>query len=531
MPMELRSMMNAIAPGSVLMVSAHDSSPSRSAVLAAHDLANPTDDATFARLTGFAAALCDAPICLISVVGDATQRFLAKQGIELCETPRESSFCAHAMLEPGLMIVPDATQDPRFADNPLVTGEPFIRFYAGAPLITDDAYPLGSLCIIDRVPRAGLTPLQAQGLQVMAAQVMAVLGQRRKTLIKANNEAVAKQALSETEQKFRILADTMPQMVWSTLPDGHHDYYNARWYEFTGVPEGSTDGEGWNGMFHPEDQDSAWECWRHSLRTGEPYEIEYRLRDAQGKYRWTLGRALPIRDADGNITRWFGTCTDIHEQKLLMEQREMVSQELSHRIKNIFSVINGLIGLSTRGHPELKGPADELRSRIMSLGKAHDFVRPHSARSQPSAPQATLKGLLEQLLSAYQSETQRVLINGGDLRIDDRSATPLALSFHELATNAAKYGALSTLEGRIVIDIGEADDQVVIGWIETGGPRLAQAPTAEGFGSRLINLSMTNQLGGKVSYDWNTEGLRVEARIPKTSMSRPLTQIESRPTN
>ncbi|MFI2757206.1 HWE histidine kinase domain-containing protein, partial [Streptococcus suis] len=85
------------------------------------------------------------------------------------------------------------------------------------------------------------------------------------------------------------------------------------------------------------------------------------------------GRALPIRDADGNITRWFGTCTDIHEQKLLMEQREIVSQELSHRIKNIFSVINGLIGLSTRTHPELKGLADELRSRIMSLGKAHDF--------------------------------------------------------------------------------------------------------------------------------------------------------------
>ena len=88
----------------------------------------------------------------------------------------------------------------------------------------------------------------------------------------------AEAALKESEAKFRAIADTMPQMVWSTLPDGFHDYYNARWYEFTGVPEGTTDGEGWNDMFHPDDQQRAWEVWSHSLRTGEIYQIEYRLR-------------------------------------------------------------------------------------------------------------------------------------------------------------------------------------------------------------------------------------------------------------
>lgn len=499
-------------------------SPPGSDALEAHDLDQLAVEAGFDELTSFAAALCEAPICLVSIVGDSMQRFLSRQGLDVCETPREFSFCAHAMLGSDLMVVPDATLDPRFAENPLVTGDPFIRFYAGAPLVTEDGVPLGSLCVIDRVPRSGLTPLQQQGLRLMAAQVMGAMGYRKKTNIQRTNEAVARQALSETEQKFRVLADTMPQMVWSTLPDGHHDYYNARWYEFTGVPEGSTDGEGWNGMFHPDDQDKAWERWRHSLATGEPYEIEYRLRNAEGKFRWTLGRALPIRDADGNITRWFGTCTDIHEQKLLMDQREMVSQELSHRIKNIFSVINGLIGLSTRTHPQLKDLANELRGRIMSLGKAHDFVRPHSARSQPTAAQATLKGLLDQLLSAYQSEAQRVLITGGDVRIDDRSATPLALTFHELATNAAKYGALSTVTGRVVIDIAESADDVVIGWSESGGPRIDQAPSVEGFGSRLIGLSVSNQLGGRISHAWNPDGLHVVATIPKTAMRRPVTE-------
>ena len=89
--------------------------------------------------------------------------------------------------------------------------------------------------------------------------------------------AAARNALRESDLRWRTLADAFPHMVWSTLPDGFHDYYNARWYEFTGVPEGSTDGEGWNDMFHPDDQERAWTRWRQSLETGEPYEIEYRL--------------------------------------------------------------------------------------------------------------------------------------------------------------------------------------------------------------------------------------------------------------
>jgi PAS domain S-box-containing protein len=121
--------------------------------------------------------------------------------------------------------------------------------------------------------------------------------------------------LRDREARFRVITEAMPQMVWSTRPDGFHDFYNRRWYEFTGVPDGSTDGEGWNGMFHPDDQERAWAAWRRCLETGENYEIEYRLRHRSGAYRWVLGRAVPIRDADGRITRWMGTCTDIDEQR------------------------------------------------------------------------------------------------------------------------------------------------------------------------------------------------------------------------
>lgn len=491
----------------------------RAAVLALYDL-DAGGFRTLDDITDFAAVLCDAPIALVSIVETARQRFLARTGLDATETPRDVSFCALAMLGEPIFVVPDATRDPRFADNALVTGPPHIRFYAGAPLIDGDDVPLGALCVIDSTPRADLTPLQRQGLALLARQVMMELEGRRRdrdTMARQRRDAAA---VADSDRMFRTLADTMPQMVWSTLPDGYHDYYNARWYEYTGVPTGSTDGEGWNGMFHRDDQPIAWQRWRHSLTTGDPYEIEYRLRHRDGDYRWTLGRALPIRDADGVILRWIGTCTDIHEQKLMMEEREMIAHELSHRIKNIFSVIAGLIGLSARQHPDIGPVADDLRDRILSLGRAHDFVRPHSDESIAPQGQGTLRGVLEQIFAPYDgTDGSRVILSGDNPPVDDRSATPFALLFHELATNAAKYGALSVPEGRVHLTIVDEEADIRMDWREVGGP--APVPMAEtGFGTRLMTLSVERQLGGRMAREWRPDGLALSLWIPRRSMSR-----------
>jgi PAS domain S-box-containing protein len=151
------------------------------------------------------------------------------------------------------------------------------------------------------------------------------------------------EALRESEERFRAIANSIDQLIWATQPDGYHDYYNQRWYEYTGVPEGSTDGEAWNGMFHPEDQERAWSVWRDCLATGEPYHIEYRLRHRSGEYRWVLGRAQPVRDEEGRIKRWFGTCTDIHDlrqaQDALRESRERAlrTEEETRRLASILA--------------------------------------------------------------------------------------------------------------------------------------------------------------------------------------------------
>jgi PAS domain S-box-containing protein len=323
-------------------------------------------------------------------------------------------------------------------------------------------------------------------------------------------------------EALTAIADAMPQMVWSTRPDGYHDYFNARWYEFTGAPEGSTDGEGWSDMFHPQDRDEAWARWRASLSTGEPYEIEYRLRRRDGIYRWTLGRAMPLRNEAGEIVRWYGTCTDIDDLKRVEQAKELLSQELSHRIKNIFAVVSALIALSARRFPEAKGFATAVRTRINALARAHEFVRPHTEMSRPLVGSMTLHAFLEDLFKAYAGPdgAARVRVQGDDATFDDQAATSVALLFHELATNAAKYGSLSVEEGRVDLKTRLEGDRFVLEWSEHGGPPLAGAPERTGFGTALATLSVEGQLGGRLLRTWAPSGLNVVADLPATALSR-----------
>lgn len=173
-------------------------------------------------------------------------------------------------------------------------------------------------------------------------------------------------ALRESEERFRGITNSVDQMIWSTRPDGLHDFYNQRWYDYTGVPVGSTDGEGWNDMFHPDDQARAWEVWNNSLQTGEPYHIEYRLRHRSGEYRWVLGRAQPVRDADGHITRWFGTCTDIQDivdaREVLARSREDLEREVEERTTKLM-----------RAEEDLRQAQKMEAIGQLSGGIAHDF--------------------------------------------------------------------------------------------------------------------------------------------------------------
>ena len=329
------------------------------------------------------------------------------------------------------------------------------------------------------------------------------------------SEISAKEALAVSEAKFRVLTDALPQMVWSTRPDGFHDYYNARWYEFTGMMRGTTHGDCWVDMFHADDRQAAVAKWQHCIATGEDYEIEYRVRHHSGEYRWALGRALPVRDEYGQILRWIGTCTDIHESKLIAERTDLMSKELSHRIKNVFAVVAGLIGLSSPKDAPTAMFAKQLAGRISALGRAHNFARPHSAMSDPGHDFGSLHGLLGEILKPYEMDGKaRCNIVGTDIAVGVRSATPIALVIHELATNAMKYGALATSGGQVQIETELNGEDVVMSWTETGGPAVNGVPERSGFGTQLSEIGITSQLSGEIQRFWNSTGLKVVMTMP-----------------
>ena len=148
-------------------------------------------------------------------------------------------------------------------------------------------------------------------------------------------------ALRDSEARFQAIVNCIDQMVWSTQPDGYHDYFNQRWYEFTGAEPGTTNGQSWIGVSHPDDKEETQRVWQASLATGQPYHREYRLRHISGQYRWVLGRAQAIRDEQGRIVRWYGTCTDIDEivqaREVLARSREELTREIADRTAELMT--------------------------------------------------------------------------------------------------------------------------------------------------------------------------------------------------
>lgn len=461
------------------------------------------DDPELSGITRFAAALFDTPISLVSLLVGDTQHFLARQGTEQTENPRSTSFCSHAMLQDSIMEVRDATLDERFAGNPLVTAEPGIRYYAGRPLVSKEGLPLGALCVVGTEPRpAGMTATQREGLEVLGQAVMRRLHGRRSEL-----ESVAE--LERRESHLRALADSIPAIAWSADGEGNFDYFNRQLLEFTGDVS-PDDG----GAIHPDDFPTANAHWQECLRSGATYEIQHRIRRYDGEYRWMMARAVPVLGPDGRPARWFGTAVDIHDAHQLSESRDLLARELSHRIKNIFAVVASLVSLSMRKRPEFRPFGEELIGTLRALGRAHDYVRP-AGGERPSS----LHGMLEDLFSPYGTGgAARVVIHGDDAHIAARAATPLALVFHELATNSAKYGALSAEEGTIELTIADHGETMVLHWVERGGPPPA-GELSEGFGSRLVEMSVTGQLGGSWLRRFEPDGLVCDLTVSKEAIA------------
>ncbi len=180
--------------------------------------------------------------------------------------------------------------------------------------------------------------------------------------------------LRESEARFHQLADAMPQIVWMATADGEIDYRNRKWFEQTGLTEEQADAVGgWNAILHPDDAPPAAEKWSSCVQDGRPFEMEYRYLDCRsGGYRWHLGRALPVKNTDGHIVRWFGTCTDIHDQKIL----ELALQQAKEQLANSAGELERRIQERTIELEETVRSSEALNYSI-----AHDLRAPLRAMS------------------------------------------------------------------------------------------------------------------------------------------------------
>lgn len=208
---------------------------------------------------------------------------------------------------------------------------------------------------------------------------------------------------------------------------------------------------------------------------------------------------------------------DVTDQlRYLATEREIISDELEHRIKNLFALVNGLISLSTRDHPEMRPLASTLKNRLSALNSAHDMVRAGSKSRGAQGSSTSLQKLLKVLLHPYEGDhAANFAIDGDDPAIDSGIVTPLALIFHELATNATKYGSLSIEGGNLRISISHHDGNVLIAWTETHPDPTSIAHIGRSsYGSKLLDLTIKSQLGGTYSRDWHQGGMDILISLP-----------------
>lgn len=332
--------------------------------------------------------------------------------------------------------------------------------------------------------------------------------------IDLTEQTKAAEALALSDKRFDIVAESVPDIVWSADAEGRHDYFNRRWHEFTGLAPHDIEPETWAALVHPADEGRVMAAWTASLRTGDAYSIDYRFRHHDGAYRWLRVQAKPLRNAQGAIVRWYGTSTDIDDAKQLEAERETVAGELDHRIGNLFALVNGLVNVSVREGGALPEVADAIRGRLKALHEAHGLIRRSDTGTATS-----LIGLLRTLLRPYDDGSGRISVSGDDVQIAAAAVTSAALVFHELATNAVKYGALCGEEGTLCVRLSRQDDRLLIAWKEEF-PSPSPAGEGTGFGSRLFKAVVEGQLRGAFARRSMPDGLAIDMSLPVSSLTR-----------
>jgi PAS domain S-box-containing protein len=338
---------------------------------------------------------------------------------------------------------------------------------------------------------------------------------------------LALQRSLHSETRYRKLLDAAAGTVWTANDRGEIEAPQANWAALTGMSWPAYAGDGWANAIHPEDRARLIELARSDA--AEHRQVEARVWNAgAGDWRWYLARSVRLPRLIGEGSEWITSLTDIHEQTLASDRRNMIIGELRHRLKNLLTIIDAL-AKNSRAKLETDEQVEAFLKRFLgrlhALGAAADLVLAGKRVSIECG------ALVRATLSPFMEErAERFVLSGQDLYLSEETGGTLGLALHELATNAVKYGALSVPDGVVGFTWtstrrDDGQEQVVLEWKEHGGPAPI-APAKEGFGTRLIRAVPARERGGKVQIQHDPDGFYCRISFlrpldgPQAAMSR-----------
>lgn len=317
------------------------------------------------------------------------------------------------------------------------------------------------------------------------------------------------------DREFRELADFAPVMIWRSGTDQLCDWFNTPWLAYTGRAMIDEVGNGWAGGVHPDDLDRCLRTYVNAFRAREPFSMEYRLRRHDGEYRWLLDNGKPFY-RDDDFAGYWGSCVDVTVHRDAEHAQRILVNELSHRVKNTLAVVQAMATQSfSTGRPVAESlPVFE--SRLRALAGAHDLL------VTTAWEDVVLRGVIETTVAPHDPGHARIVVSGPPLMLASAPAVAIAMAVHELLTNAAKYGALSTPFGQVDLSwrFDVATQCVRITWKESGGPAVAP-PASRGFGIRFIERVLASQAGGAATVSFERDGVRCSFETPARSWAQP----------
>ena len=482
--------------------------PVRLEVLDALDALGDEPDADFERLSRSVAHIFKTEFALVTLVGQDRQKFRGCFGMHpLTGTETSISFCAHTLALPGdeAMVVLDARQDERFADNPLVTAWPSIRFYAGTPIIVA-GQKLGSLCVLSASAREGVDDdllVQLADLAGVAASLFALKDEAR---VRARTAAALMR--EEWRHALTLEAGKVGSWVWDirTGEVACNDMFR-RMYGL--ADSGTVLAEHVLAATHSADRTFVETGLTASLEHGVDYSAEARVANS-GRWLTMRGRVYQ-RDAEGKPLIMMGASIDITESKQSADQTRLLLRELNHRVKNTLAMIQSVARQTIRQNPDPKAFIDAFSGRLRTISDAHVLL----ADRDWSGVQL-YEVVASQLGPDFITNPDRAAVRGQDMTLPADHALGLGLILHELTTNAHKHGAWSNGTGTVDLAWSvknQPEHGLELTWRERGGPKVT-TPQEYGLGAKLIERSLAKVLDSQVKLEFSPQGVMARIWLP-----------------